>query len=313
MLRYSLRRILIVIPLLFALSVLLFLYVHAVPGDPIAGMLGPNGSPELIAQIRHDRGLDRPLLVQYGDWLAGLTHGDLGVSLLTGQKITPVVIDRIPATVQLTLMSLLFTVLIGLPAGFFAGRYRGSWLDKVLSPAALLGLSMPVFWIGTLLILILAVGLHWLPTGGYVPFADDPVKSLQLTLMPALALGIHLSPFLARMVRATTIELQQEQFVVQAHMKGLRHSTITNRYLLRNAIVPVLVILGLQLGTLLGGQVIVEQLFNWPGIGRLLVEGAIQRDYFVVESLILVIATIYVIVNLGVELLHAWLDPRVRL
>lgn len=313
MLQYVIRRILIVIPLLLALSVLLFLYVHAVPGDPIAGMLGPNGSPELIAQIRADRGLDRPLLEQYADWLAGLFRGDLGVSLLTGQKITPVVVARIPATVQLTLMSLFFTILIGLPAGFMAGRHRGTWIDKVLSPAALLGLSMPVFWIGTLLILVLAVNLHWLPTGGYIPFTQNPARSLQLTFMPALALGIHLSPFLARMVRATTIELQQEQFVIQASMKGLLPRTITYRYLLRNAIVPVLVILGLQLGTLLGGQVIIEQLFNWPGIGRLLVEGAIQRDYLVVQSLILVIAGVYVIVNLGVEVLHAWLDPRVRL
>lgn len=313
MLRYAINRILIVIPLLLALSVLLFLYVHAVPGDPIAGMLGPNGSPELIAQIRADRGLDRPLYVQYWEWISGLVHGDLGVSLLSGQKITPIVVDRIPATFQLTFVSLFFTVLIGLPAGFLAGKYRGSWIDKVLSPAALLGLSMPVFWIGTLLILVLAVQLRWLPTGGYVPFAESPLESLRLTLMPALALGIHLSPFLARMVRATTIELQQEQFVVQARMKGLRSHTITYRYLLRNAIVPVLVVLGLQLGTLLGGQVIVEQLFNWPGVGRLLVEGAIQRDYLMVQSLILVVASIYVIVNLGVELLHAWLDPRVRL
>lgn len=313
MLRYAINRILIVIPLLLALSVLLFLYVHAVPGDPIAGMLGPNGSPELIAQIRAERGLDRPLPVQYGDWIFGLLQGNLGISLISGQQITPVVIDRIPATFQLTFVSLLFTVLIGLPAGFLAGKYRGSWIDKVLSPAALLGLSMPVFWIGTLLILVLAVQLRWLPTGGYIPFAESPIDSLKLTLMPSIALGIHLSPFLARMVRATTVELQQEQFVVQARMKGLRSRTITYRYLLRNAIVPVLVVLGLQLGTLLGGQVIVEQLFNWPGVGRLLVEGAIQRDYLMVQSLILVIATIYVVVNLGVELLHAWLDPRVRL
>ncbi len=313
MLRYVVRRILIVIPLMFGLSVLLFLYVHAVPGDPIAGMLGPNGSPDLIAQLRADRGLDRPLLEQYADWLTGLGHGDLGVSLLTGQKVTPVVVARIPATAQLTLMSLLFTVLIGFPAGFFAGRHRGTWIDKVLSPAALLGLSMPVFWIGTLLILIFAVKLHWLPTGGYVPFTQDPVRSLQLTLMPTFALGLHLSPFLARMVRATTIELQREQFVVQARMKGLQPRTITYRYVLRNAIVPVLVVLGLQLGTLLGGQVIIEQLFNWPGVGRLLVEGAIQRDYLVVQSLILVIAALYVIVNLCVEVLHAWLDPRLRL
>lgn len=313
MLRYALNRLLVVVPLLWLLTVLLFFYVHAVPGDPIAGMLGPNGSPELIAQIRHDRGLDLPLLEQYWNWFSGLFAGDLGVSLISGQDITPIVINRIPATLQLTFASLFFTVLIGFPVGFLAGKYKGSVIDRVLSPLSLLGLSMPVFWIGTLLILFLGVQLRWLPTGGYVAITEDPLESLRLMFMPAFVLGLHLSPFLARMVRATTGELQREQFVIQARMRGLRPGTVTRRYLLRNAVLPVLVVLGMQLGTLIGGQVIVEQLFNWPGIGRLLVEGAVQRDYLMVQSLILVVATLYVVINLAVELLHAWLDPRVRL
>lgn len=313
MIRYVAQRLLSVIPLLWALTILLFFYVHAVPGDPIAGMLGPNGTPDLIAQIRADRGLDRPLFEQYTTWFFGLFQGDLGVSLISGAPITPLAIARIPATLQLTLASLIFTVAIGFPLGYFAGKHKGGWLDRILSPAALIGLSLPVFWIGTLLILFVGVQMRWLPTSGYVPFATDPWQSLRLTLMPAFVLGLHMSPFLARMVRVSTGELMQETFVVQARMKGLLPRTINRRFILRNAMLPVLVVIGMNLGSLIGGQVIVEQLFNWPGVGRLLVEGAVQRDYLIVQSLILVVATIYIIINLAVEVLHAWLDPRVRL
>ncbi|CAN5320265.1 ABC transporter permease [soil metagenome] len=313
MLRYIVNRLLIVIPLLLALTVLLFVYVHAVPGDPIAGMLGPNGTPEMIAQIRADRGLDRPLAEQYWGWLSGLAQGDLGVSLISGQNITPIVIDRIPATLQLTFAGLFFVILFGFPAGYLAGKYKGGWLDRILSPAALVGLSMPAFWVGTLLILILGVQLRWFPTGGYVAFEDNAWQSIRLTIMPALVLGITLSPFLARMVRASTSELAREPFIVQARTRGLLPGTISRRYLLRNAILPVVVIIGMQLGTLIGGQVVVEQLFNWPGVGRLLIEGAVRRDYLLVQSLIFVIAVIYILINLLTEVVHAWLDPRVRL
>jgi peptide/nickel transport system permease protein len=313
MFRYAVRRILAALPLLLALSMILFLYIHAVPGDPIAGMLGPNGNPALIKQLRHAAGLDQSLPTQYWHWFVGLFHGSLGVSLVSGQPITPILVQRIPATLQLTVAALFFTVLLGLPVGFFAGVYKGSWLDRILSPLSLIGLSIPVFWVGTLLFLVLGVHLRWLPTAGYVPFSQSPIESLRLTFMPAFALGFTLAPFLARLTRAATIELRQEQFIVHTTAKGLRRSTVLGRYLARNAVLPVLSVLGLQLGTLIGGQVIVEQVFNWPGIGRLIVEGAIQRDYLMVQSLILIIASSYIVINLGVELLHAWLDPRVRL
>lgn len=313
MFRYAVRRILVALPLLAALSIILFLYIHLVPGDPIAGMLGPNGSPQLIKELRHAHGLDQPIPVQYWNWLVGVFHGSLGTSLISNQPIAPTLEARLPATFQLTVSALFFTVLLGLPTGFFAGAYKGSWLDRILSPVALIGLSMPVFWVGTLLFLILGVQLHWLPTSGYVPFSQSPVQSLRLTFMPAFTLGFTLAPFLARLTRAATVELRQEQFVPQTTAKGLRRGTVLGRYLARNAIVPVLSVIGLQLGTLIGGQVIVEQVFNWPGIGRLLVEGAMQRDYLMVQSLVLVVASVYIVINLGVELLQAWLDPRVRL
>jgi peptide/nickel transport system permease protein len=313
MLRYIGNRLLTVIPLLLALTILLFFYIHALPGDPIAGMLGPNATPDLVAQIRHQRGLDLPLWQQYGTWLAGLLHGDLGSSLINGQSITAMVVGRIPATLQLTTASLLLMIFIGFPVGYLAGKHKGGWLDRILTPASLAGLSLPQFWVGTIFILVFSVQLHWLPSGGYVPLTEDPIQSLKLTLMPALVLGITLSPLQARLVRVSTAQLQQEPFMAAATMRGLRSGTISRRYLFRNAVLPVIVVIGMQLGTLIGGQVVVEQLFNYPGLGRLLVEGAAERDYYVVQSLILLVAVLYVVINLLMEVIHALLDPRVRL
>jgi peptide/nickel transport system permease protein len=311
--RYALYRILILVVLLFGLSIATFLYMQLVPGDPVAGMLGPAGNPELIAQLRHEFGLDQPLLTQYWQWLSGLVHGDLGISFASRQPIGPILIDRIPATLQLTIASMIWVVLIGWPAGFFAGLHKDTWIDRVFSVVALVGLSTPVFWLGTVLILIFSVKLHWLPSGGYVALTDDPLTSLRNTLMPSLALGLALAPYLARMTRAATVEVQQEQFTAHAHAKGLRPRRIAVRYSARNAVLPIVVVLGLQVGLLLGGQVIVEEIFNWPGVGRLLVGGAIQRDYFMVQAVILVLAALYGLLNLGAELVHAWLDPRIRL
>jgi peptide/nickel transport system permease protein len=203
-------------------------------------------------------------------------------------------------------------VVIGLPAGFFAGIHKDSWIDRVLSTSALVGLSAPVFWIGTVLILVFSVGMHLLPSQGYVALTDDPVTSIEATLLPSLAIGLAMAPYLARMARAATVEVQQEQFVEHAHAKGLRRATIVWRYSARNAILAVVVVLGLQFGRLLSGQVIIETLFSWPGVGRLAVDGAIQRDYFMVEAVILILAALYCLVNLAAELSQAWLDPRIR-
>lgn len=313
MLRYIGNRLLTVIPLLFALTILLFFYIHALPGDPIAGMLGPNATPDLVQQLRHQRGLDRPLWAQYWGWLSGLVRGNLGSSLINGQSITSMVAGRIPATLQLTTASLLLMIVIGFPIGYLAGKHKGGWLDRILTPASLAGLSLPQFWVGTIFILVFSVQLHWLSSGGYVPLTQDPLQSLKLTLMPAVVLAITLSPLQARLVRITTAQLQQEPFMAAARMRGLRGTTISRRYLFRNAVLPVVVVIGMQLGTLIGGQVVVEQLFNYPGLGRLLVEGAAERDYYVVQSLIFLVAVLYVVINLLMEVLHALLDPRVRL
>jgi peptide/nickel transport system permease protein len=313
MVRYAAQRIGVLALLLVGLSFVTFIYLQLVPGDPVAGMLGPNATPGLVAQLRHEFGLDQPLPVQYWNWVTGLLHGDLGISLQSREPIAAIVGNRILPTLQLTIAGMFWVVAIGWPAGFLAGIYKDSWLDRALSASALVGLSAPVFWIGTVLILVLSVKLQLLPSQGYVPLTADPVESLRLTFMPSLSVGLALAPYLARMTRAATVEVQQEQFFEHAHAKGLRRATIIRRYAARNAILAVVVVLGLQFGRLLSGQVIIEELFAWPGVGRLAVEGAIQRDYFMVEAIILILAGLYCLVNLAAELCQAWLDPRIRL
>jgi peptide/nickel transport system permease protein len=314
MIKYALHRIAFLVPLLFGLSIVTFLYIQVIPGDPVAGMLGSGGTPQLVAELRHQFGLDQPLLTQYWHWLSNLvTHGDLGTSFTSRQKITPLLIDRIPATLQLTVTGLIFTVLLGWPFGFLAALFKDTWIDRILSSLTLVGLSTPMFWVGTILVLVFAIHLRWLPAGGYVALNVDFVQSIKDSLMPGLAMGIGLAPYLARMTRATAVEVQQEQFIRQAQAKGLRNRTVFLRYSARNTVPPTVVVIGLQLGSLLGGQVIVEQLFNWPGLGRLLIQGAIQRDYYMVQAVILVIAALYVVLNLLAELIHAALDPRIRL
>jgi peptide/nickel transport system permease protein len=301
------------IPLVFLLSALLFIYMRVLPGDPVAGILGPEATPELTAQLRATFGLDQPILSQYLIWIRDLFQGNLGISYTSQQEITPLLIARIPATLQLLLAGFLVSLTFGLPLGFLAGRKRGSVLDNVLSTFSLIGLSTPIFWIGTLFVMVVGVSWQLLPAEGYVPFSEDPLMSLKLTILPALTLGLVLAPYLARLTRAATIEIEYESFMNQARANGLKNSTITFRYAARNVLPQILVVLGMQLGGLLGGQVIVEQLFNWPGVGRLLIQGALQRDYPMVQAVILIIAILFVLINLMAEILHALMDKRIRL
>lgn len=313
MLRYFLNRVMVMIPLVFLLSALLFIYMRVLPGDPVAGILGPEATPELTAQLRATFGLDQPILSQYIIWIRDLFQGNLGISYTSQQEITPLLIARIPATLQLLLSGFLVSLTFGLPLGFLAGRKRGSVLDNVLSTFSLIGLSTPIFWIGTLFVMVVGVSWRLLPAEGYVPFSEDPLMSLKLTILPALTLGLVLAPYLARLTRAATIEIEYESFMNQARANGLKNSTITFRYAARNVLPQILVVLGMQLGGLLGGQVIVEQLFNWPGVGRLLIQGALQRDYPMVQAVILIIAILFVLINLIAEILHALMDKRIRL
>jgi len=251
--------------------------------------------------------------VQYFEWVSGALHGDLGISFRSRQPITPLLIDRIPATLELAGASLLAAVLLGMPAGIVAGLRKNTRFDYLFSLLSLGGYSMPIFWIGTLLLLVVGVQWKLLPSQGYVPFSQDPVGNLRLLILPAVTLGLGLAPYIGRMARAAVIETLQDTFVGYAHAKGLRERTVFWRYIFRHAIVAILVVLGLDIGYLLSGQIIVEELFNWPGAGRIVVRGVLERDYYVVESTILVYALLFLAINFAVELLHGALDPRVQL
>lgn len=312
MLKYVAVRIGVLIPLLFGLSILVFLYIHVIPGNPVAGMLGPAGTPALIAQLSQKFGLDQPMAVQYWHWLDGLFHGNLGTSFISQEPIGPILGERAPASLELTAVGMAMVVLIGWPLGFLAGLYKDRWIDHVISSLAGLGLAVPQFWLGTLFILIFAVTFKLLPAEGYVSIGADTGRNIEDLIMPALVLGLSLSPYLIRMTRAATIEVQQELFVKQARAKGLKRWTIVRRYIARNAIIPIVVVLGLQLGALIGGQVIVEEVFGWPGLGQLLVTAVTQRDYFTVQAVILVIAVFYALIYLATEVIQAALDPRLR-
>lgn len=301
------------IPLLFGLSAILFVYMRVIPGDPVAGILGPQATPELKQQFTELFGLDKPILTQYWEWLIGLANGDFGISYTSQQPIGPLLIDRIPATLQLLMGGFISSLVIGLPLGFLAGRKRGSVFDNFLSTFALLGLSMPIFWIGTLFIMYVGVAWGILPPEGYVPFSENPLESLRLSILPSITLGLVLAPYIARLTRAATIEVEQEPFMYQSQAKGLREKTIRVRYSARNVLPQITIVLGMQLGGLLGGQVIVEQLFNWPGLGRVLIQGALQRDYPIVQAVVLIVAFLFVLINLFAEILHAILDKRIRL
>jgi len=283
------------------------------PGDPIAGALGPEATEEQIDYIRHELGLDRPILVRFVEWVRGVLRGDLGISFASRTKITPVLINRIPATLELALGGLVFAVGIGLPFGFIAGLKKNTKIDYLFSAAALGGLSMPHFWLGTLLLVFLGVKLKIMPTGGYVPFSEDPKQSITYLLMPAFTLGINLAPFIARMTRASVIETMQEPFVAFARAKGLREKTILVRYIIRHALCQVVVVLAMYAGHLLGGSLVVEELFLWPGMGRLFVGSVRGLDYFLLQACILIYAVLRLLLNLLADLLHAQLDPRIQL
>jgi peptide/nickel transport system permease protein len=313
MLRYTLNRILLFIPILFGLSMLTFIYIHLIPGDPVQAMIGPTGTPEMVAQMRHELGLDRPIYVQYLDWVGGALHGDLGISFRSRQPITPLLLDRIPATLELAGAALAFAILLGLPSGILAGLHKNTRFDYVFSLLSLGGYSMPVFWISTLLLLVVGVQWKLLPSQGYIPFGQDPVGNLRLLILPAISLGLGLAPYIGRMARAAVIETLQESFVGYANAKGLHERTVFWRYIFRHAIVAILVVLGLDIGFLLSGQIIVEEIFNWPGAGRIVVRGVLERDYYVVEATILLYALLFLAINFVVEVLHGVLDPRVQL
>lgn len=304
MIRYISLRLLFAVPALWLIVTLVFLLVHIVPGDPVQQMLGEGARAGDLIQLRHALGLDVPISTQYKHYLAGVVRGDLGDSFRFQQPVTRVVLAHYPATLELAIVALLACAAIGIPAGLLAAARRGTSTDHAVGLFTLFGLSVPNFALGPVLILVFSVILGWLPVSG----RGGPTH----LILPAITLGAALAAILTRMVRTSVIEELSSDYVRTAHAKGLSPSAVLFRHAFRNALIPILTILGLQFGTLLAGTVITETIFSWPGIGRLAVQAIDARDYPLLQGCILLIAFSYVVVNLLTDVICAFVDPRVR-
>jgi peptide/nickel transport system permease protein len=304
MIRYISIRLLFALPALWLILTMVFLLAHIVPGDPVAQMLGEGARAEDLTQLRHALGLDLPLPVQYGRYLAGVLHGNLGESFRFQRPVLKVVAEHYPATLELAAVALLICALIGIPAGVLAAHKRGERTDHAVGVLTLFGLSVPNFALGPVLILFFSVVLGWLPVSGR--------GGISHLILPAFTLGAALAAILTRMVRTSVIEELSADYVRTARSKGVSESGVLFRHALRNALIPILTILGLQFGTLLAGTIVTESIFSWPGIGRLAVQAIGARDYPLLQGCILLIAVSYVFVNLLTDLVYALVDPRVR-
>lgn len=305
MIQYLFRLLLSVLLVSWAVGTLVFFLIHLVPGDPVEVMLGDWASPADAELLRQQLGLNLPVWQQYVNYLLGVISGNLGQSLFYQQPVSELVASRFPFTLQLALQALFIAVLIAFPLGIWAALRAGKWPDHLAMSVSLLGVSIPNFWLGPMLILLFSISLAWLPVSG----ADQPFS----WVLPALTLGTALAAILARMLRASLLEIFHEDYIRTAQAKGLSPRLVYGKHALRNALLPVVTILGLQLGTLLGGAVITEVVFDWPGLGQLLVDSIQRRDYPVVQACILIISVAYITINGLTEVVYAWLDPRIRL
>ena len=299
------RRLALSVPVLLGVATLVFSLIHLVPGDPAQAMLGETASQADVEALRQRLGLDRPLLEQYGGFLIGLAHGDLGTSLRTGEPVAQQIRGRVPATMELAAAAMLVAIGIAIPLGVLAAMRRGTAVDAASMTLALTGISVPNFWLGPLLAIVFAVQLQWLPVSGRGTWAH--------LVLPAVSLGAGLAAILARMTRATLLEELRELYVQAARARGVSPARAVLAHALRNGLIPVVTLLGLQFGNVLTGAVITETVFAWPGIGRLLIQSIGFRDYPVVQGCILFIATTYVLVNLATDLAYGALDPRIRI
>jgi peptide/nickel transport system permease protein len=305
------RRLLQMIPVLFFVSLIIFVLINLVPGDAARLFLGEEAPPDVLAVLRHEMGLDRPLYVQYARWVGNLLRGDFGHSFKDNRQVLPTLLQKVPVTAELAAGALLIAWTIAIPAGVIAAWRRRTVVDYSASAVALTGLSIPNFWLGIMLIYLFAVNLHWLPASGYVSPAQDLGRNLKGLVMPAFVLGLVLAAVVMRQLRSSMLEVLSADFIRTANAKGLGERVVLVRHALRNAVIPVITVMGIQLGTLLGGAVITETIFAWPGVGRLAVDAIFSRDYPLVQAIVAVLATLFVVINLVVDLLYTYLDPRI--
>lgn len=315
MLRYLLRRLITAVPTLIGVSILIFLAIRLVPGDAITATLGTEAgmlSDEQRASLRSYYGLDRPIVEQYFYWIGEALHGNLGLSIRQGKPVTDLIIDRFPLTLELAVMAVAIALVVGIPLGLLSAIRHNTLIDLLARLFALIGLSMPSFLVGTLIIFILSVVFHTLPnSGNYVGFTEDPSRNLQQLFFPAVTLGFAFSASVMRMTRSSMLEVLSEDYIRTARSKGLSENRVITRHALWNALIPVVTLIGIEMGYLLGGTFIVEQLFALPGLGRLLVNAISQREYALVQGAVLFIALNFVIINLVVDFIYSLIDPRI--
>jgi len=311
MTRYVLRRLLQTVPVLFGVSLLAFAIMHVVPGDPVRLIAGPDAPESVIARVRAELGLERPLYVQYWSFLSRALQGDLGRSLRSRAPVTGEIWSRFPATLELTTVSMVMAVLVGIPLGLVAAVRRSSWLDYLATGLSLSSLSLPIFWVAIVAIWLFSLQLGWLPVSGRAgPFWEwDGFRHI---LLPAATLATTSVAIIGRLTRSGMLDVLGREYVTTARAKGVPPWSVVSKHALANALIPVVTVVGLQYGFLLGGAVVTETIFAWPGVGRLAMTAILQRDYPVVQGCVLLVAVVFVLVNLAVDILYGWLDPRIR-
>jgi peptide/nickel transport system permease protein len=312
MLRLIANRILQAAPVIVVVSILAFLLINLLPGDPAVVIAGDQASPEAIAAVRHNLGLDKPLIEQLGIWFLHLLQGNFGASLMLNQSVVSAMGERLPVTLSLALLSIAITLPIGIFAGAVAAYYRQTWIDSTVMTLALLGVSAPAFWVAILSIILFSVTLRWFPTGGYTPFMQDPVLWLRSLVLPAAMLSLFQIGFLARMTRSAMLDVLSQDYVRTARAKGLSEWKTVSKHAFRNALILIVTAIGILLSTAIGGSVVIEQVFALPGVGRLVVQGILARDYPLVQGVMLIYGFAFVLINLAVDLIYTFADPRVR-
>jgi peptide/nickel transport system permease protein len=310
---FLVRRLLLTLPILFIVSVVCFSLINLIPGDPATVILGPEASEQAKEQMRERLGLNKPIVVQYVDWLGGVLRGDLGESLVDRTPVAQLILQRLPVTLELALGTFLVSLTIAVVAGILSASNRGTWIDYVSTGFALGGISIPHFWLGMMFIIIFAVNLGVLPASGYVPFFQNPTANIAAMILPIFVTGLRESAELTRMLRSSLLEELGSDYIRTAFSKGLSKRVVVIRHAVRNALIPFVTASGLQIAALLGGLVVTEQVFQLPGVGRLIVESILERDFTVVQGAVLTVTAIVVLINVLVDLLYAVIDPRIAL
>ena len=309
---YIARRLLASVFVVFLVTTAVFFIMRVIPGDPAVVILGTEATPDVLEALRKQMGLDQPLPVQYWDWLTGVLRADFGKSLVWNEDILPLVLQRLPTTIPLAIFAIVIATLIAVPAGVASALRRNTKSDFVISLFAFAGLSLPEFWLGILLILVFSLHLDWLPPGGYVSIFDDLGEGLKRLILPSAALGALYAAALTRMVRSGMLEVLGQDYVMTARAKGLAERAVIWTHALRNAVIPAVTVMGIQIGRLLGGTVVIEHIFSLPGLGTLLLNGIYRRDFPVVQACVLIVAVIFSFANLATDIVYIYLDPRIR-